>query len=57
MSELQEGNSIMAALRFYDGHGVEGTVDFEWYAAADSVLISAASRRRWSGWKTARSPC
>ncbi len=44
MSELQEGNSIMAALRFYDGHGVEGTVDFEWYAAADSVLISAASK-------------
>lgn len=44
MSELQDGNSIMAALRFYDGHGVEGTVDFEWYAAADSVLISAASK-------------
>lgn len=44
MSELQEGNSIMAALRFYDGHGIEGTVDFEWYAAADSVLISAASK-------------
>ena len=44
MSELQEGNSIMAALRFYDGHGVEGTVDFECYAAADSVLISAASK-------------
>lgn len=44
MSELQEANSIMAALRFYDGHGVEGTVDFEWYAAADSVLISAASK-------------
>ena len=44
MDELTVGNSVMAALRFYDGHGVEGTVDFEWYAAADSVLISAASK-------------
>ncbi len=44
LSELVEGNSIMAALRFYDGNGVEGTVDYEYYAAADSVLISKAGK-------------
>ena len=43
LDELKEGNSIMAALRFYDGNGIEGIEDREYYAAADSVLISKAT--------------
>ena len=43
LDELKEGNSIMAALRFYDGNGIEGIEDHEYYAAADSVLISKAT--------------
>lgn len=43
LDELKEGNSIMAALRFYDGNGIEGIGDHEYYAAADSVLISKAT--------------
>ena len=43
LDELKEGNSIMAALRFYDGNGIEGIEDHEYYAAADSVLISEAT--------------
>ncbi len=41
---LEAGNSVMAALRFYDGNGIEGIEDREYYAAADTVLISAAGK-------------
>ena len=44
MSALKAGDSIMAALRFYDGDGVEGIDDREYYAAVDTVLISAAAK-------------
>ena len=44
MSELKEGNSIMAALRFYDGNGVEGRDDWEYYADAKTLLISGAGK-------------
>ena len=44
MSELEEGKSIMAALRFYDGNGIEGIDDREYYAAADSVVLSKANK-------------
>ena len=42
---LVVGNSIMAALRFYDGHGIEGIEDKEHYAAADTKLISQAAKK------------
>lgn len=42
--KLIAGNSVMAALRFYDGNGIEGTSDKEYYAAADTVLISNAAK-------------
>ena len=45
-SELREGNSIMAALRFYDADGVEGREDWEWYDenAVDTKLIKNADK-------------
>ena len=41
---LVAGDSIMAALRFYDGNGIEGINDREYYAAADTKLISQAAK-------------
>lgn len=35
----------MAALRFYDGNGIEGINDREYYAAADTKLISQAAKK------------
>lgn len=34
----------MAALRFYDGNGIEGINDREYYAAADTKLIAQAAK-------------
>ncbi len=42
---LAAGDSIMAALRFYDGNGIEGINDREYYAAADTKLISQAAKK------------
>ena len=42
---LVAGDSIMAALRFYDGNGIEGINDREYYAAADTKLISQAAKK------------
>ena len=41
---LVAGDSIMAALRFYDGNGIEGINDREYYAAADTKLIAQAAK-------------
>ncbi len=38
------GNSIMAALRFYDGNASRGPKDKEYYAAADTKPISKATK-------------